>query len=92
MVHVNETTFLLSREAPSFQPHSGELWTQKLESHLVRTQDLNVLPLKPGVGQYIAIHATLLPGISSLFISTPQVCLPAFFSKTSPDFSCVSCG
>ena len=38
---------------------SGELRTQKLKSHLVRTQSLNVLPLKPGIGQYIAIHATL---------------------------------
>ena len=38
---------------------SGELRTHKLKSHLVRTQSLNVLPLKPGVGQYIAIHATL---------------------------------
>ena len=35
-------------------PRSGELRTQKLKSHLVRTQSLNVLPLKPGVGQYIA--------------------------------------
>ena len=25
----------------------------------MKTQSLNVLPLKPGVGQYIAIHATL---------------------------------
>ena len=33
---------------------SGELRTQKLKSHLVRTQSLNVLPFKPGVGQYIA--------------------------------------
>ena len=40
-------------------PRSGELRTQKLKSHLVRTQSLNVLPLKPGVGQYIGIHATL---------------------------------
>ena len=40
-------------------PRSGELRTQKLKSHLVRTQSLNVLPFKPGVGQYIAIHATL---------------------------------
>ena len=38
---------------------SGELRTQILKSHLVRTQSCNVLPLKPGVGQYIAIHATL---------------------------------
>ena len=38
---------------------SGELRTQKLKSHLVRTQNWKVLPLKPGVGQHIAIHATL---------------------------------
>ena len=37
----------------------GELRTQKLKSHLLRTQSLKVLPLKPGVYQYIAIHATL---------------------------------
>ena len=40
-------------------PRSGELRTQKFKSHLVRTQSLNVISLKPGVGQYIAIHATL---------------------------------
>ena len=40
-------------------PRSGELRTQKLKSHLVRTKSLNVLPFKPGAGQYIAIHATL---------------------------------
>ena len=40
-------------------PRSGELRTQKLKSHLVRTQSLNVLPLKPGLGQHVAIHATL---------------------------------
>ena len=32
---------------------------RKLKSHLVRTQSLNVLPLKRGVGQHIAIHAAL---------------------------------
>ena len=31
----------------------------RLQSHLVRTQSWNVLPLKPGVGQFVAIHATL---------------------------------
>ena len=39
---------------------SGELRTQISKSHLVRTQSLNVLPLKPGVGQYIATHTTHL--------------------------------
>ena len=41
------------------EPCNGELRTQKLKSHLMRTQSLNVLPLKPRIGQYIAIHATL---------------------------------
>ena len=31
----------------------------EIKSHLVRKESLNVLPSKPGVGQYIAIHATL---------------------------------
>ena len=48
-------------------PQCGELRTQKLKSHLVSTQSLNVLPLKPGVGQYIAIHATLTA--SGLFLA-----------------------
>ena len=39
---------------------SEELWTQTFKSHLLRTQSLKVLPLKPGVGQYIALHATLI--------------------------------
>ena len=43
----------------SVRPRSGEVRTQNLKSHLVRTQSLNGLPLKPGVGQYIAIYATL---------------------------------
>ena len=43
----------------SIVPRSGELRTQKLKFHLLRTQSLKVLSLKPGVGQYIAIHATL---------------------------------
>ena len=45
---------------------------------LVRTQSLNVLPLKPGVGQYIAIHATL----------TAMDFLPAYFYPPGP-FTCI---
>ena len=41
------------------ETRSGELRTKKLKSHLLRTQSLKVLPLKPGIGQYIALHATL---------------------------------
>ena len=65
---------------------SGELRTQKLRSHLLRTQSLEVLPLKPGVGQYIAILLRLLPGISSLLISTLPVHSPSFFSKNLSRF------
>ena len=53
---------------------SGELRTQKLMSHLMRTQSLNGLPLKPGVGQYIAIHATL----------TARDLFPAYFYPSGP--------
>ena len=66
---------------------SGELRTQKLKSHLVRTQSLNVLPLKPGVGQYIAMHATLFARdffLAHFYTSGPFTCI---FSKTSADFS-----
>ena len=66
---------------------SGELRMQKLKSHLVRTQSLNVLPLKPGVGQYIAIHAALTARdffLAYFYPSGPFTCI---FSKTSPNFS-----
>ena len=61
---------------------SGKLRTQKFKSHQVRTQSLNILPLKPGVGHYIAIHATLTTRDFSLayFPSGPFTCI---FSKTS---------
>ena len=67
-------------------PRSGELRMQKLKSHLVRTQSLNVLPLKCGVGQYIAIHATLTARNffrAYFYPSGPFICI---FSKTSPNF------
>ena len=73
-------------------PRSGELRTQKLKSHLVRTQSLNVLPFKSGVGQYIAIHAMLTARdffFAYFYPSGPFTCS---FSKTSPDFSCVDFG
>ena len=72
-------------------PRRGELQTQKLKSHLVRTHSLNVLPLQPGVGQYIAIHATLTARnffLAYFYTSGPFTCI---FSKTSPDFSSVGC-
>ena len=67
-------------------PRSEELRTQKLKSHLVRIQSLNVLPLKPGVGQYIAIHAALTARDFFLAVSTHPVHSPAFFPKHLPFF------
>ena len=64
---------------------SGKLRTQKLKPHLVRTQNLNVFLLKPGVGQYIAMHATLTSGdffLAYFYPSGPFTCI---FPKTSPD-------
>ena len=49
---------------------------------LVRTQSLNVLPLKSGVGQYIAIHATLTARdffLAYFYPSNPFTCI--FFLK-----------
>ena len=73
---------------PSYAPRSGRLRMQKLKSHLVRIQSLNVLPFTPGVGQYIVIHATLNARdfffLAYFYTSGPFTCI---FSKTSPDFS-----
>ena len=71
---------------PLFSPRSGELRTQKLKSHLLRTPSLKVLPLKPGVGRYIAIHATLTARdffLANFYPSGPFTCI---FSKISPEF------
>ena len=67
-------------------PRSGELWTQKLKSHLVRTYSLNVLPLKRGAGQYIAIYATLTARDFFLANFYPSGLFTCILSKTSPEF------
>ena len=96
--HIPLLKVKLKQELPAYfqvscrVTRSGELQTQKLKSHPVRTQSLNVLPLKPGVGQYIAIHPTLTTRDffhASFYPSGP---FTRIFSKTSPDFSCVGCG
>ena len=76
----------------STPPCSRELQIQKLKSHLVGTQSLNILPLKPGVGQYIAIHAKLTASDFFLAYFYPSGPFTSIFSKTSPNFSCVGCG
>ena len=71
----------------------GELRTQKLNFHLMRTQSVKVLPLKPWVGQYVAMPATLTARdffFANFYPSGPFTCI--FFPKTFPSFSRVSCG
>ena len=67
----------------SYVPHSGELRTQKLKSHLVRTQSLNVLPLKPGVSQYPTLTARDF-FLAYFYPSGPFTCI---FPKPLPHFS-----
>ena len=65
---------------------------QKLKSHLFRTQSLKFLPLKAGVGQYVAIHTTLAQVTAGDFILAnfyPSGPFTFIFSKTSPElFMC----
>ena len=67
-------------------PRREELRTQKSKSHLVRTHSLNVLPLKPGAGQYIAVYATLTARNFFLAYVYPSGAFTCIFSKTSSDF------
>ena len=88
-LHASPTVFLISA-FPAFR--GGELRTQKLKSRLLRTQSLKVLPLKPGVSQCIATHATLTARdffLANFYPSGPFTCT---FSKPLPIFACVSFG
>ena len=86
-----EVVTLQSHDA-TLASRSGELGTQKCKSYLVRTRSFDVLSLKPGVGQYIAIHAMLTARDFFLAYFYPSGPLTCIFSKTSPDFSCVGRG
>ena len=76
-------------------PRRGELRTQKLKSHLVRAQSLNFLPLKPGVGQYIAIHATHTARdffLTYFYPSGPFNCIFSNLSRFFPVFAVADTG
>ena len=63
----------------------GMLRTQKLKSPLLRKQSLKVLSFQPGVGEYIAVHATLTARdffLTNFYRSGPFICT---FSKTAPE-------
>ena len=68
-------------------PRSGELRTQKVKSHLVRTQSLNVLPLMPwsrSVYSYTCYaYCQGFFFLAYFCTSGPFTCI---FFKTSPDF------
>ena len=69
---------------PCIYPCSGELSTQKLKSHLLRTQSLKVLPLNPGVGQYMTMYATFTARdffLTNFYPSGPFTCI--FFKNLS---------
>ena len=64
-----------------FSPCCGELQMQKL-----KVPSVEVLPLKPGVGQHIAIHATLIARGVFLAYFYPLSPFTCIFSKTSYQF------
>ena len=64
----------------------------KIEVLSDENTELKGSPLKPGVGQYIAMHATLTARgffLANIYPSGPFTCI---FPKLLPSFSCVSCG
>ena len=82
--HVMKITRVESH--PLSGSRSKEPRTQKLNSHLTRTQSLKVLPLNPGVGKYIAMHATLTSRDFFLANFIFPVHSPAFFPNLSRVF------
>ena len=78
-----------SKTASQYTNYCLSASSQSLKSHLVRTQCLNVLPLKPGVGQCIAIHATLTArDFFLVYFLTLPVHSPAFFQILSRFLLC----
>ena len=65
---------------------SGELRTQKLKTRLMRTRSLKVLPLKPRVGQCIAMRAALTARDFFLANVYPSGLFICIFPKTSLEF------
>ena len=73
-------------------PGAAQSALQKAIHYPFQKQYKYSVRLKPGVGQYIAIHATLSARDFLLAYFYPFGPLTYIFSKTSPDFSCVGCG
>ena len=61
-----------------------DLLEGKLKSHLKRTHSSSVLPLKPAVGQYIAMHATFTARdffLADVYPSGPFTCIFSDLSR-----------
>ena len=82
----HKSLFLSLSPSLPFPPRTGALRTQKLKTHLLRTQSSKVLPFKPGAGQNIAIRAT--PTGRDFFLANfyPSDPFTPIFSQTSPEF------
>ena len=83
--NINVLNIIIIIQCSNWPPRSGELRTQKIKSHLMRTQSLKVLPLKPGVDQYTALHATLTARDFFLANFYPTGPFTFIFSKTSSE-------
>ena len=69
-----------------FSPRPEVQQKQKLKIHLLKTQSSKILPLKPGAGPYIVVHATPTARDFFLATSTLPVHSLAFFSKNISRF------
>ena len=83
-VSMTLSTVFHSINSPDNLPLSHSVLPVLILPCLVVSQSLNVLPLKPGVGQYIAMHATLTARDYSLLVSNLPIDLPACFPKPLP--------
>ena len=75
------TTRVIHETAPQWRAADAEIKVPSVEN-----TELKRSPLKPGVGQYIAVHATLTAReffLAYFYPSGPFICI---FSKPSPDF------
>ena len=83
MILLNSTYFYVPEQFIHSPPQWGAANADS-KSNLISTQSLKVLPLKTGVGQYIAMHATLIAKdllFANFYPSRPFTCI---FSKISP--------
>ena len=67
-------------------PCSGVLWMRKLKTHLLRTQSSKVLPLRPGLGQKVDLHAWTPAWnlfLANFYLPSPFTFI---FFQTSPKF------